>query len=66
MKRLALWIIVLVSNVTVLSLLAIYRAPPSLSDFVGPQFAVGFLLGGSSLALVFLIGDWWDGDEKEP
>jgi hypothetical protein len=46
MSRLTLWIIVLgavlVSAITALSLLAIYLAPPSLSDLVGPQFGVGF------------------------
>ena len=67
MSRLTLWIIVLgavlVSAITALALLAIYLAPPSLSDLVGPQLGVGFLLGGCSLALVFLIGDWWDDDE---
>jgi hypothetical protein len=58
MSRLTLWIIVLGavlgSAITALSLLAIYLAPPSLSDLVGPQFGVGFFCSaGAHLLLSF-------------
>lgn len=69
MKRLARWMVVLIVTIesvtAVLSLLAIYRTPLSLSDLVEPQFALGFLCGGCALALIFLIGDWWDANVDE-
>jgi len=46
--------------VTALGLLAIYRTPPSIGDLIGAPFAFGFIAGGTSLALIFLVGDWAD------
>ena len=64
MTRLLRWIVLSISIVTfvaaVFSLLVIYRTPVSLNHLAGAQFALGFLLGGCLLALIFLIGDWID------
>ena len=68
MRRLSRWIVLVVAAmtliVTALALLAIYRTSLSIGDLIGAQFALGFIAGGSSLALVFLIGDW--ADERDP
>jgi hypothetical protein len=50
--------------VATLGLLAIYRTPPSIYDLIGAPFALGFIAGGSSIALIFLVGDWFD--ERDP
>lgn len=64
MRRVSRWIELVAAAVTLivtaLALLAIYRAPLSIGDLIGAQFALGFIAGGGSLALIFLVGDWAD------